>query len=165
MRKWRLAGSDPADSLLLAVTLALTCAANGVQARRGESHNPLRVSIHAAAAALIFALWVTPVNAQSTPQEKVYQWSLVAAGAVHVADLTVTQACLTRGTCREANPALRWASDSPAGLGLAKGALAGTVHLVIHRALWKKGHRWQAIVANVVVIGVTAGVTRRNTRF
>jgi hypothetical protein len=103
--------------------------------------------------------------AQSTPLEKGYQWSLVGAAAVHVADIATTQDCLSRQTCREANPVLKWANDQPAGLGLAKGALAGALHLAIHRLLWKRGHKWQAIAANAVVIGVTAGVTARNSRF
>lgn len=98
-------------------------------------------------------------------QDKVYQWSLVAAAATHTADITTTAHCIGRGTCREANPTLRWANDNPAGLGLAKGALAGSLHLAIHRLLWRRGYKWQAIASNAIVIGVTVGVTARNTRF
>ena len=120
--------------------------------------------------ALVVVLMAAPVCAQvadppSTPAEKVYQWTFVAASAVHVADISTTSSCIGRRTCVEANPALRWADKSPAGLGLAKGALAGGLHLAIHRLLWKRGHKWQAITANLVVIGITSAVTARNARF
>lgn len=113
----------------------------------------------------VWLLCVLPASAQSTPQEKVYQWSLVAAAATHTADIAVTGHCIGKGTCREANPTLRWANDKPTALGLAKGALAGSLHLAIHRLLWKRGYKWQAIAANAVVISVTAGVTARNARY
>ena len=113
----------------------------------------------------VACLLLLPATVHAQTAEKVYQGSLVAAAAIHTADISTTSSCIGRRTCVEANPALRWADGSPAGLGLAKGALAGTLHLVIHRTLWKKGHRWQAIAANLVVVGVTSAVTARNARF
>lgn len=114
---------------------------------------------------LFVLLFASSASAQTTKTDRIYNATLVYDFSWHVADIEVTRDCLNRGTCREANPVLRWAQDKPGVLGIAKGVAAGTVHTLIHRKLWKRGHKWEAIAANAVVGGVTTYVTLRNMRY
>lgn len=75
------------------------------------------------------------------PLDTAVKWSFVPAIAAHTWDLGSTVECRTRGTCREMNPALRWA-DSTAALSLAKGAMAGALQIIPY-SMWKRGGRWK----------------------
>jgi mRNA-degrading endonuclease toxin of MazEF toxin-antitoxin module len=128
------------------------------------------VSIHAAAAALIVALISAPASAQTQtgqdctqPRDFTYRLSQVSAIAAHGADLGTTIAALSQDGFREANPALRWASDRPAMLGATKMTLAAGSLWLAHE-LHRRGHRRWAIVSNLATAALIGTVAARNAQ-
>lgn len=112
------------------------------------------------AAIIVWSLSALPAEAQSN---RALRASFVAAVAAHTADITTTAYCLGARTCREANPALRWAESRPVALGLTKGAMAGALQLIPYH-LQKRGHRKAAFWFNVgQAVGFTA-LAIRNAR-
>lgn len=64
---------------------------------------------------------VTPAFAQSDLLNH------VTVGAYMVGqftDIATTEYCIGRGTCTEANPLMRWASDRPIAMAVVKGSVA-----------------------------------------
>lgn len=103
------------------------------------------------------------LSQQPTTQERVYHYSILAAGTAHVADITTTGYCLGQGTCIEKNPILAPFSDKPLALGLTKGALASGLFLLVDRLVYRKGHPKIAILCNFVVTGVIGSIAVRNS--
>ena len=112
---------------------------------------------------LIAVLILLTFSAPASAKGRTFRLSLVAAIAAHTADITTTAYCLGQGTCREANPALRWAEDKPVALGLTKGAMAGSLQL-IPAYLARHGHEKWAIVFNVAQTVAFTGIAMRNAR-
>jgi hypothetical protein len=97
------------------------------------------------------------------PRDFAYRLSQVSALAAHGADLGSTIAALSRDGFREANPALRWASDRPAMLGATKMTLAAGSLWLAHE-LHRRGHRRWAIVSNLATAALIGTVAARNAQ-
>lgn len=90
--------------------------------------------------------------------------SFVTAIAAHVADIGTTTACIAAKTCKEINPTLRWAQDSPLTLSLTKGLLAGALQLIPYK-LATSGHPRWALVVNILQSVAFTALAVRNERF
>jgi hypothetical protein len=97
------------------------------------------------------------------PRDVAYRLSQVSAIAAHGADLGTTIAALSQDGFREANPALRWASDRPAMLGATKMTLAAGSLWLAHE-LHRRGHRRWAIVSNLATAALIGTVAARNAQ-
>jgi hypothetical protein len=99
----------------------------------------------------------------AAPRDFTYRASQVAALGAHGADLGTTIAALSQDGFREANPALRWASDRPAMLGATKMTLAAGSLWLAHE-LHRRGHRRWAIVSNLATAALIGTVAARNAQ-
>ena len=90
--------------------------------------------------------------------------SFVTSIAAHVADIGTTTACVATGACKEVNPALSWAQDSPLKLSLTKGLLAGALQLIPYK-LATSGHPRWALVFNIIQSVAFTALAVRNERF
>lgn len=123
------------------------------------------------AVAILVAVFAAPASAQSGqeptqcgPQrDPLYRVSQVSALIAHGMDLATTADAMSRPGYREANPALRWASDTPLALGATKMALAAGSLLIAHE-LHRSGHRRWAIAVNFITTGLITAVAVQNAR-
>ena len=104
--------------------------------------------------------WASPAAAQSEPA---YRVSLAAAITAHGADLSTTAWCRGAGTCREVNPALRWAQDDAVALGLTKMGLAAGLALASHKWIKPRSRR-AAFWFNVGQAVAFTAIAVRNAR-
>jgi hypothetical protein len=107
--------------------------------------------------------YVSTQSACEPQRDFSYRASQVAALAAHGADLGTTAALLRHDGFREANPALRWASDRPAMLGATKMALAAGSLWLSHELYRRKHRRW-AIASNLITTALITTVAVRNAR-
>ena len=91
-----------------------------------------------------------------------FRWTTAGAIAAHGADLSTTAWCRGANTCHEANPALRWAEDSPMALGVTKMGVAAGLQLLNYR-IWKT-HPKTALAINVGQMILFSAIAVRNTR-
>jgi hypothetical protein len=120
---------------------------------------------------LACSLFLNTASAQTQPgqdcaqsgRDFAYRLSQVSAIAAHGADLGTTIAALSQDGFREANPALRWASDRPAMLGATKMTLAAGSLWLAHE-LHRRGHRRWAIVSNLATAALIGTVAARNAQ-
>jgi hypothetical protein len=113
---------------------------------------------------LTLALAVAPVQAPSqTQSDPVFRATLVAFMVTQGTDLYYTGRCLEAQTCREGNPALRWAEDS-AALPVLKMAVAGTAVAVLARVRDKSKpfYRDPAWYTAVGLTGLYVWISKRN---
>jgi hypothetical protein len=120
------------------------------------------------AAVILTAMLPATAHAQSgqdcaQPRDLTYRASQITALMAHGADLATTADGLSRDGFREANPALRWASDRPAVLGATKMALAAGSLWLAHE-LHRRGHRRWAIVSNLATAALIGTVAARNAQ-
>lgn len=110
-------------------------------------------------------LVAAPAAAQDAPvpSDRALRISFAAAITAHGLDVTTTAWCRAQGTCREANPALRWAADRPLTLGLAKMGTAAAMQLVPYH-LARRGHLKAAFWFNVAQTCVFTSIAIRNAR-
>lgn len=85
---------------------------------------------------------------------------LSASIGMQVLDLAYTEYLLGTGLAFEANPAMKWAADSPLKMGLTKAAVGVGTSLLLARVAQKRPKL--ALVVGTIVTGFTAWVVYHN---
>ncbi len=108
---------------------------------------------------LLAALFVAvPASAQDSPA--IYHVSVITAIAAHGADLSTTEFCLGKGSCKELNPWLGHWSTQPAPFGAMKMGIAAF-------SLWatsKIPNKTIATIANFGMTAAFAGIAYHNVK-
>jgi hypothetical protein len=108
-------------------------------------------------AAVIFALWAAPVNAQ----DRVTNLTLAAGATLGFSEIVASEACIQRGTCYESNRFLPDGTTKGATLGrsLLKGAGTSAAILALMK-LKKRSPRW-ALVGSLGLVAWNGYLTKR----